>query len=382
MKKTLLSLALAGLAASAFANVSVYKSENADLYVGGYARYFFLNGDNKADLEKNERSLQRVRYRVYFGGDFHVADSTKFGFYLRLQNNPINDDKTNTYKRANKNAAWSLSAKEESKSAGVQYLYFDRAYVYAANDQFGKLELGRTTTVRDDFVGSDLEILDFDTAVSLNLVSGAQKVIKYYSPAIDKFSFAYSYGTSEYDRKGGFVKSGVRKNQNAFQGVYSFETGTTVLAGLVLENQYLNRAKTNELQGYEVAVAQSYNQGNGVVAVAYDYSTNKSLNTTTHQSEGKAAHHSWVVKTNYKLNQYFQPYAGLTYQELKDTESKTKVYGAYLGVNSDVYKLESLKVRLFAETSYLKAKEKAYAAGSTKEKTKDLAFATGLKVFF
>ncbi|WP_222986924.1 porin [Psittacicella melopsittaci] len=375
MKKTLLTLALAGLVGSAFANTTVYQSDVARLYVDGYARYVY--GYEKSKVENSNEDTTKgsyARYRFQFGGDFKVADSTAFGFKVRLQNNFWKDL---TVK--NRNLTTDVTTRSH-EGEGTQYFAFDRAFVYLSNDNFGRLSLGRQVTVADGAASSDLEFLTFDPALQANFRTSGNKVAYYTSPVFNNFVFEYSYAETKYNRKV-FRITDERVVQNAFAGTYAFSTGTAVKATVAFENHRNNGYNTKELKGYEVAVVQQL--GDVSLAAAYDYVRTQNKDGSAQNTVSTDTHHSVVVKGFYNLNQYFQPYAGVTYQRL-DTESnntKTNVWGGYLGAQSDVYQYDSFKVRVFGEAVYLHYSTKANATGD-KTTTKAPALAAGVKVFF
>ncbi|MFC6276663.1 porin family protein [Psittacicella hinzii] len=380
MKKNLLSLALAAVVGSAFANVSVYKSENANLWVGGYVRYVYTDKEATIKTKSVKESKTTVdgavaRYRLNFGGDFRVADSTAFGFAARLQNDFYNDFYS-------KEKAYSTNVTTKvHKGNKTQYFYFKYANVYLANDNFGRLALGRFSTVADDAAGSDLEYLDFNTGFDYVFDTDTVKGVRYTTPTFGNFIANYSYSNNTASRKQDPIvnlNSGAdRSVQNALNGIYSLSTGTTIQGTVAFQKQRLNGLNVNKAKGFQLAVAQQINPS-WVVAAAYDY-------VRVQYKDGTAAENTvntkkcntFVVKTAYTLNQYFQPYAGATFQKIKDVSTDVKAYGAYLGVQSDVYKNEYVNVRLFGEGVYLHAKEK-----ESKSKLKQLDLAAGLKVSF
>ncbi|RIY35281.1 porin [Psittacicella gerlachiana] len=369
MKKTLLTLALAGLAGSAFANTTVYQSDVARLYVDGNLRYVYANEQTKTDNSKYTAKGSLARYRVAFGGDFRVADSTAFGFKLRVQNN--------FWRHVSRTNLSPLKTE-------TQYFVFDRAFVYLANDNFGKLSLGRQATVVDGAADSDLEFLDFDTALRANLRTTGNKVAYWTSPTFGNFVFEYSYANTDYNRKLYSSLTG-QVVQNAFAGTYAFSTGTVVKATFALENARNSSGYyATKKKAAEVAVVQQV--GDLTLAGAYDYvRVQLKDGAATQTTTSTNTHHSVVVKGLYNFNQFFQPYAGVTYQSLKvpSLSVKNDIWGGYLGVQSDVFKYDSLNVRVFAEAVYLHTTAKGTGSNSgTESKVKAPAYAAGVKVSF
>ncbi|RIY33776.1 hypothetical protein CKF54_02130 [Psittacicella hinzii] len=380
MKKTLLTLALASLVGSAFANTTVYQSDVARLYVDGYTRFVYAYEKNKDGLtSKTTNQYVKARYRLAFGGDFRVADSTAYGFRVRLQNNFLQDGTSKVYTYATDATA------KSHLSEGTQYFAFDRAYVYLANDQFGRLQLGRQTTVVDGAADSDLEYLDFLTALRANTRTTGNQTVYYTSPVFNNFVFEYSYSQTKHNRKlYSSIADGNRVVQNAFAGTYAFSTGTAVKATAVFENLRNTEANVTKKKGFEVAVVQKLLNDDLTVAAAYDYVRTQNKDGVVSQvTNSTDKHHSVVVKASYRLNQYFQPYAGATYQklDLESANAEHKVAGFYLGAQSDVYQLDTFKVRVFGETLFLRDRVKNESTDK-KRTIKDTAFAAGVKVSF
>lgn len=99
MKKTLVTLALAAVASTAFAHTDFYTfqddASSANLYVSGYGRLAYdsvtettkaLNKDNKFVTQSKTTTTKPVfRFRLNFGGKFTDANKLTYGFHTRVQ---------------------------------------------------------------------------------------------------------------------------------------------------------------------------------------------------------------------------------------------------------------------------------------------------------
>lgn len=383
MKKTLLSLALAGLAASAFANVSFYKSDVANLYTSGSLSLNYHSGSAKADehatgeankvVKFSEKAKEsKLGFDLVTGGDFMVKDGLSAGYYVKysgpkslLDKNKENDG---AYVKADKKP----------------YTFkLNKAYVYLGYPTFGKVTLGKNiATVTDSALGTDLDTIDISNAFGMEgndgIPTSFNSVVYYTSPNFGGFHFNYSFGNSHEDNYA---------RQNSFNGVYDFG-GTKVSALASFTNNYNTWGdlyyKSN---GYEVAVENTDLMENLTLKAAY-----QSASTTMYQTEAPFAHlyksstKGLVLTAAYEMNQYFKPYTGFVFTNttVENSPYHGKMYNLYLGTSAELYKDEYVNVSAFVEGAIEKYKGKIKNEDTSRVRVKATSkeYALGVKVAF
>lgn len=380
MKKTLLSLALAGLAASAFANVSFYKSDVANLYTGGELSLNYTKNILKVNEKQAKEDTFTVKstgsdlgFKVYTGGDFMVKDGLSAGYYVRYSGPRTLVDKVYNSKQG-------ITVNNKDKNAPY-YFSFNKGYVYLAYPTFGKVMLGKNiSTVADSNMGTDLDTLEVKNAFGHeNVPTSFNSVVYYSSPNFGGFNFNYSFGNSHENNY---------TRQNSFNGVYDF--GGTKVSGLAsFTNNYGNDgALYMKIKGFELAVENTDLMENLTLKAAYQIAS-----TTKYQTEApfgymsKNTSKSFLVAANYEMNQYFKPYTGFVFNKssLSDVNNNHgKFYSAYLGTSADLYKDDYVDVSAFVEGKYTKVKGvlPSTTKGSVEIKETIKAYALGVKVKF
>lgn len=174
MKKTLLTVVMAGLATAAFANTSIYKTNTVNAYVDGelLARYSQSTAQVDSILTstgvqqnssktinatiptlKNKTKFSQLRVRLGTGLDFANQDGLVAGYYLRLQTEASkttgNADKLSEPKipKSGDTVTATFTVTNAKKDAvkvkfGNQ-VELHRAYAYLGHKNFGIVTLGK-----------------------------------------------------------------------------------------------------------------------------------------------------------------------------------------------------------------------------------------------
>lgn len=462
MKKTLVSLALASLVASAFANTSFYSSKDetssANLYVNGYARVNFdLTKSNSKDLsesvwsssDKYDQKHLNTKLRFELGGDFTASDLT-FGFNARTEyqrNNtsektivqPPNKDNlvvSNGYLTVNMEDFKPKTIENPTyapSELSVDGLNLTRYYGYVGSAKFGKLVVGKTTTLIDNKFGDDTFVLPtFGTAVTARSFAPLSVNYTYnFNPV--SVSLGYSKNNKETEYQFQFRQYAVQLAAdlagNQLQLIYANETGKYYGSLLVYSkhksntsdsNYYISSPSNYKLYvtnsvdftlsnsklvddltlglglGYEVK--QKYSEyANEEASGTSEKEVQNAVNSlkVTPSKSYKEKRFSASAKATYTGNQYFSPYVGYSFvkEDVKfgsEKYSATKTHYAYLGASSKVWNQDSLALELFAEAGLKYANKKTYIAsldnGNTvstiKSKDKNAVYAVGAKFSF
>lgn len=462
MKKTLVSLALASLVASAFANTSFYSSKDetssANLYVNGYARVNFdLTKSNSKVLEsvwsssdKYDQKHLNTKLRFELGGDFTASDLT-FGFNARTEYQRNNTSKKTIVQPADLSNLvvsdgmiivdeGSLQPKTTINNPtyapselSVDGLNLTRYYGYVGSAKFGKLVVGKTTTLIDNKFGDDTFVLPtFGTAVTARSFAPLSVNYTYnFNPV--SVSLGYSKNNKETEYQFQFRQYAVQLAAdlagNQLQLIYANETGKYYGSLLVYSknksstsdsNYYISRPSNYKLYvtnsvdftlsnsklvddltlglglGYEVK--QKYSEYANEEASGTSEEVQNAVNSlkVTPSKSYKEKRFSASAKATYTGNQYFSPYVGYSFvkEDVKfgsEKYSATKTHYAYLGASSKVWNQDSLALELFAEAGLKYANKKEYIYTTEKnndivmtKKTKDknAVYAVGAKFSF
>lgn len=433
MKKTLLTIVMAGLATTTFANTSIYKTNTVNAYVDGelLARYSQSTAQVDSILTstgvqqnssktinatiptlKNKTKFSQLRVRLGTGLDFANQDGLVAGYYLRLQTEASkttgNADKLSEPKipKSGDTVTATFTVTNAKKDAvkvkfGNQ-VELHRAYAYLGHKNFGIVTLGKhLPSVVDYAFDIDSNVLDgIDNTSFRELTDLEGTTVKYDLPKFGGFSAAYS-----------FTNNSPRKNKNysrlnAFHAQYDF--GGTVLGGSVAfkkeythfkdsaQNFYASTDVYKKVNGFEVSLENTSLADGLYLGLAYDYV--KSVDYNGVQQSTKKDTNEVSAKIGYEVNQYFSPYLVAAYNQSKESLAtdkeysvKTKGYQVLVGAASNVYSQDLFNVKLYAEGAFGKVKRDSVKNTTRKNinfletennKAKLKAFAVGLVASF
>lgn len=434
MKKTLLTVVMAGLATTTFANTSIYKTNTVNAYVDGelLARYSQSTAQVDSVLTstgvqqnssktinatiptlKNKTKFSQLRVRLGTGLDFASQDGLVAGYYLRLQTEASkttgNADKLSepSYKTSTDNTATATftvknTKKEAEKVKFGNQVELHRAYAYLGHKDFGTVTLGKhLPSVVDYAFDIDSNVLDgIDNTSFRELTDLKGTTVKYDLPKFGGFSAAYSFTNNSPHKDAKYSRL------NAFHAQYDF--GGTVLGGSVaFKKEYTHFKDTNsnfyastdvykKVNGFEVSLENTSLADGLYLGLAYDYV--KSVDYNGVQQSTKKDTNEVSAKVGYEVNQYFSPYLVAAYNQSKESLAtdkeysvKTKGYQVLVGTTSNVYSQDSFNVKLYAEGAFGKVKSDSVKntkrnempfleTANTKAKLK--AFAVGLVASF
>lgn len=433
MKKTLLTVVMAGLATAAFANTSIYKTNTVNAYVDGelLARYSQSTAQVDSILTstgvqqnssktinatiptlKNKTKFSQLRVRLGTGLDFANQDGLVAGYYLRLQTEASkttgNADKLSEPKipKSGDTVTATFTVTNAKKDAvkvkfGNQ-VELHRAYAYLGHKNFGIVTLGKhLPSVVDYAFDIDSNVLDgIDNTSFRELTDLEGTTVKYDLPKFGGFSAAYSFTNNSPRKKDKY------RRLNAFHAQYDF--GGTVLGGSVAfkkeythfqdnaQNFYASTDVYKKINGFEVSL-ENTSLANGLyLGLAYDYV--KSVDYNGIQQSTKKDTNEVSAKIGYEVNQYFSPYLVAAYNQSKESLAtdkqysvKTKGYQVLVGAASNVYSQDSFNVKLYAEGAFGKVKSDSVKNNTRKEmkfletentNAKLKAFAVGLVASF
>ncbi|RIY31547.1 hypothetical protein CJP74_07010 [Psittacicella melopsittaci] len=367
MKRTLLSLVLATVATTAF-SATIYKSDNASLTFGaqirGYINHF--NVEHKTDsvlYAKFKQERNDLRTRVWFGGKIGDGQGLELGFFVRGQHgfNYIYSE-TDSYT----DGTYSSTAKGGKHSRYGFIL--NVGTVHLSYKGWGELKYGKFPVVSDWKFGDDTNVLKIDDKSYNHLSYTAWTAATSFDSAIQyrntvgNIGFGLSYGktnqtaTTRLSQWAGAFSYNV-VDVGKVQAIYA-NTAKRVTTSAAKKDQTIN---SFDLAWYSKVAGVNY-------GVALTYNRDK-----TYTSPGYSHTNAWSIaaKASYVLNQYFQPYTGISYVHsstdytTSSNEIKSNSVRVYLGAKSDVYKYKSLNVRVFLEGGIARAKKDITASNVT-----------------
>lgn len=429
MKKSLLTLALVGLTASAYA-ADVYKSENVTATVGGELRVAgkFWQHSKDDDAQATDAAVVRkagvaARTRLWFQVDAKASDSFQLGFFLRGSETPFNYAyENNKAKGADKFA----DPATKSETTTQFKPKFDLAYAYLAHDKFGKLTVGKTTTVAGDVFGGSTTLLDTKNFVTLlekanlELVdapsvdgSGSQ-VVRYDSLELGGFGLSYSYSnqtkvyaddhTQKKDKFGNpvfnYAQQALQLHYNVGKATFAVTAARQVQA-FETKKEVVNNGQTTldvvKIDYEPVVFVQASAQEKGTLVEGLNFG---GAYTFTKQLDLWKSH-TIEAEVGFDGFQYAQPYLGgswnkLTKKEYEETipaqngaQATTKKYApwaqswvVYGGLNSDLFSYGSVKASAFLEGSYTQTTSSDGSEGAKTAALKGFGVAAGAKVRF
>lgn len=387
MKKSLLTLALVGLTASAYA-ADVYKSENVTATVGGELRVAgkFWQHSKDADVDATDAAVVRkadvaARTRLWFKVDAKASDSFQLGFFLRAGETPFKY----VYENNKAKGAQEFANPATKSETTTQFKpKFDYAYAYLAHDKFGKLTVGATDTVASYVFGSSTSILPTTYFVTLldqntfELVDAPsfegfdKETVRYDSLELGGFGLSYSYAN--------------QAKQQAAQLHYNVGKATFAVTA----------ARQAHADG-SVVFVQGSAQEKGTLVEGLNFG---GAYTFTKQLDLWKAH-TIAAEVGFDGFQYAQPYLGgswnkLTKKEYEETTpaqngtpATTKKYApwaqswvVYGGLNSDLFSYGSVKASAFLEGSYTQTTSSDGSEGAKTAALKGFGVAAGAKVRF
>ncbi|RIY35280.1 porin [Psittacicella gerlachiana] len=380
MKKTLLALAVASVATSAFANTNVYSYSNgntsANLGVFAEARYVYSSFTDKSrdttlssyDKTTNKLSQGRLRFGVY--GSITDSNNLTYSFYTRFQTRyAYNYSKTRG----------EVAEKDHSRN-GVD---LNRAYVQLSHPTFGSFLYGKYVTVADDKFGDDLEHGFFGS------YGDSTPSFTAWSATTGAFDSVATYLAPEfYGVKGGLSYAEDKSSQYVYTKQLAAKASYNLAGNHVVfiyantrdraDRQTLVNANSYDLAFYNDGLVQDF-------VLGADFAYQKTNDTS--DSTDPTKHRAWSLagKVSYTGFQYVQPFLNVAYVNEKVNYSservKSKHYNLAVGASSDVYKYQSAKVTVFGEYFYSKGKERTVGVeGHTKDTFQ--GFNVGAKVSF
>ncbi|MFC6276664.1 porin family protein [Psittacicella hinzii] len=378
MKKTLLALAVAGVATSAFANTNVYSysngSSSANLGVFAEARYNYTKAverikdrtDNKTTKDVTKLNEGRLRFGVY--GAITDSNNLTYSFYTRFQTtfDYLNEKQTGVARQ---------------KSHTRQGVDVNRAYVQLSHSTLGSVLYGKYVTVADDRFNNDLEYDVYNTNKPFTAFSATtgefDSVITYKAPVVYGVSGAVSYGETK-ESQTDYTK------QVAVKLTYDL-SGNHVVFVYANTRDRADYTTTTTYNSYDLAF---YNDGlvkDFTLGADVAFEHQKRANTDLYKTKAW----SLAAKATYTGFQYAQPFLNVAYVQTKDhgsdTRVKSKAVNLAFGLQSDVYTYKTAKATVFVEGVYSRDSLK-YRTVSTNEVSKATlkhkAFTVGAKLAF
>lgn len=374
MKKTLLTLVLASVAASSYAatfysdvNGSTRSSLNLFGDVYAQANKAHKTTDTykadatgvvvKGDADKERTRYERIRVRAGLSGYF-TDGTVNLGFFSRFV-----DAYTYKFNQARPHTGDVTPARNvEHKITGFNN---DRLTVTVGHKQFGQLEFGKRTSVADFTLGTDLNGTFFaPQALTIPTTPTTfEKVFLYTAPKfVDglnvQASFAKATKTKdEYTKQYGVYASYNLNNANKFQ----FLAAKT----RVKEDGFAKRITDAYALGYVNTSVKDLRLG---AEAQLELAKFRAPVILTNRNDK-----AWSVsaKAKYTVNQYFAPYAGVVYKHAKSVAhntsvaTKNKTLTGYVGVESKLYSYSSFNVNAYVEGVYSKVKTSTRAANAT-----------------
>ncbi|HDR1039131.1 porin [Pasteurella multocida] len=342
MKKTIVALAVAAVAATSANAATVYNQDGTKVDVNGSVRLLLKKEkDERGDLVDNGS-------RVSFKASHDLGEGLSALAYaeLRFSKNvtvQVKDPQTQQVVRE-------YDVEKLGNNVHVKRLYAGFAY-----EGLGTLTFGNQLTIGDDVGVSDYTY--FLGGIN-NLLSSGEKAINFKSAEFNGFTFGGAYVFSadadkQAPRDGrGFVVAGLYNRKMGDVG-FALEAGYS--------QKYVTVAKQEKEKAFMVGTELSY----AGLAVGVDYAQSKVTNV-----EGKKR--ALEVGLKYDLNDKAKVYTDLIWAKEGPKGATTRDRSIILGAG---YKLHK-QVETFVEGSWGREKD---ANGVT---TKDNVVGVGLRVHF
>lgn len=354
MKKSLLTLVLAGLAATATAG-TIYSYESGstksdlnfygDLKVVGEKGHLNTTtyGEEATTVAKERGKNAYVRSRFglkgsYTDGTLTYAFDTRFSnsyLYATVQDRPHTGPVTPVKNAAHTRAGYVL----------------DYGYLTVAHKQLGSLSYGKTGTVLDLVEGSNTQNKSGVVYSAVAEQSSFKNTFFYRSPAVQGVNLVASYGSETSDEKAKQYGVGVEANKfDTNVGVYFAKTTRKVGEKVVgKSNSVAAQVVNSSVKGLTVALTGTYER----------------TKVPTTNTKSRIESYGVGAKVSYTVNQYVKPYAGVSFVKYYYTQSDLdkgvvtatdkatqKVVSTYVGLSSNLYNYKSFSLSTFGEFSY------------------------------
>ncbi len=353
MKKTIVALAVAAVAATSANAATVYNQDGTKVNVNGSVRLLLKKEkDMRGDLIDNGS-------RVSFKASHDLGEGLSVLGYAELRFSKDVKDKKGKVKKGKVN-----------QPIGNE-VHAKRLYAGFAYEGLGTLTFGNQLTIGDDVGVSDYTY--FNSGINGVLITSGQKAINFKSAEFNGFTFGGAYvfsGDANKDalRDGrGFVVAGLYNRQIGDVG-FAFEAGYSqkyvkqkVEQPQSLLSGQVERFKDKKEKAFLVGAELSY----AGLALGVDYAQSKVTNVG-----GKKR--ALEVGLNYDLNDKAKVYTDFIWKKEspKGNVKRTRTVAVGFG-----YKLHK-QVETFVEGAWGRKKD---ADGKT---TKDNVVGTGLRVHF
>uniref|UniRef100_UPI00403D813E porin n=1 Tax=Pasteurella multocida TaxID=747 RepID=UPI00403D813E len=353
MKKTIVALAVAAVAATSANAATVYNQDGTKVNVNGSVRLLLKKEkDMRGDLIDNGS-------RVSFKASHDLGEGLSVLGYAELRFSKDVKDKKGKVKKGKVN-----------QPIGNE-VHAKRLYAGFAYEGLGTLTFGNQLTIGDDVGVSDYTY--FNSGINGVLITSGQKAINFKSAEFNGFTFGGAYvfsGDANKDalRDGrGFVVAGLYNRQIGDVG-FAFEAGYSqkyvkqkVEQSQSLPSGQVERFKDKKEKAFLVGAELSY----AGLALGVDYAQSKVTNVG-----GKKR--ALEVGLNYDLNDKAKVYTDFIWKKEspKGNVKRTRTVAVGFG-----YKLHK-QVETFVEGAWGRKKD---ADGKT---TKDNVVGTGLRVHF
>ncbi len=353
MKKTIVALAVAAVAATSANAATVYNQDGTKVNVNGSVRLLLKKEkDMRGDLIDNGS-------RVSFKASHDLGEGLSVLGYAELRFSKDVKDKKGKVKKGKVN-----------QPIGNE-VHAKRLYAGFAYEGLGTLTFGNQLTIGDDVGVSDYTY--FNSGINGVLITSGQKAINFKSAEFNGFTFGGAYvfsGDANKDalRDGrGFVVAGLYNRQIGDVG-FAFEAGYSqkyvkqkVEQPQSLPPGQVERFKDKKEKAFLVGAELSY----AGLALGVDYAQSKVTNVG-----GKKR--ALEVGLNYDLNDKAKVYTDFIWKKEspKGNVKRTRTVAVGFG-----YKLHK-QVETFVEGAWGRKKD---ADGKT---TKDNVVGTGLRVHF
>lgn len=380
MKKTLLALAVAGLATSAFANTNIYTFDNgtssANLGVFAEARYNFTSQTDKTkqfttliDKTKYHNNEGRLRFGLY--GSLTDSNKVTYSLYSRFQTKY-------SYTKAKGLTNAEYLDVTGNRREGVD---LNRAYVKVEHPVWGGLLYGKYVSLTDSRFKTDLEYDDNFNLTAIELINSYDSLLTYYAPTFYGVTGALSYGET---------KTGVDDYTKQIAAQARFDlSGNHVVFTYANQRTRSDKQTVNNFNAYDLAF---YNDGlieKFVLGAAVSYQHN---NAPFAGQQYKEDNWSIASKVRYTGFQWVQPFLNVAYDQSKfkpvvntiNNKNKLKSFRVAYGLASDVYKYQSSVVTVYAEGYYKRDKTTVKVTNAVALKTTDKVkgFNVGAKLAF
>lgn len=359
MKKTVIALAIAALAAAGTSSAAtVYNQDGTKVELGGSMRIFLgkLGKNQRGDLiNDGSRIKVNASHALDNGLSAFVGYETRF-----------NGTQTNAKGESIQN--------QEGSATGFNNITTNKLFVGFGFENVGKLSFGRQATTSDDVLGDSLYYRSGKYNI---LTGGADKSIKFRSAEFAGFSFGadYLFGHAEKQPKGyksGYGVSAFYNYDFAENHKVDVAAGYTVdqfdKAGSTETNQRNhNWLLATHYQLNDFYFGAAYGQGvdklrsgpsknrtkyifveskydlNGLTGVPSTVGlqwqrlgTKYDENAVSAQDKAKTVKNQYIAVVDYKFNKYVVPYVQYTRETVKNNEglrTNENIYGAGLRVH-------------------------------------------------